>query len=190
MRGMRGRDLESTRGQLYCLRSEPEIISTRKGRSEVGSFPFSSFGFNVPPPDAMARSSIVKGIVGQRILLPAGRKFKVRVNNVRMGGVLVALIPGPGEPVELREVAEPELEPDSALLAVELSEVCGTDVHLQQGRLAGVPYPLAPPPAGVGRNKKIRGRLFDAGGPDSPKGAPAPSLAVPPPCHACWHCLV
>ena len=81
-----------------------------------------------------------------------------------MGGVRVALMPGPGEPVELREVAEPELEPDSALLAVELSEVCGTDVHLQQGRLKGVPYPLVPGHVSVGRLEKIRGRLADVDG--------------------------
>jgi sterol desaturase/sphingolipid hydroxylase (fatty acid hydroxylase superfamily) len=30
---------------LYCRRFEPEIRSTRKGRSDVGSLPFSSFGF-------------------------------------------------------------------------------------------------------------------------------------------------
>ena len=57
---------------------------------------------------------------------------------------LVALIPKPNAPVELREIPRPELEPDSALLEVELSEVCGTDVYLQQGRLKGVPYPLIP----------------------------------------------
>ena len=41
---------------------------------------------------------------------------------------------------DLREIALPDLELDSALLKVELSEVCGTDVHLRDGRLAGVPY--------------------------------------------------
>ncbi len=45
---------------------------------------------------------------------------------------------------ELRELPLPDLEPDSAILEVELSEVCGTDVHLQHGRLAGVPYPIIP----------------------------------------------
>jgi len=57
---------------------------------------------------------------------------------------IVAAIPEPNTRVELREVSEPELEPKSALLEVELSEVCGTDVYLQQGRLEGVPYPLVP----------------------------------------------
>ena len=52
---------------------------------------------------------------------------------------LVAVIPTPRSAVELRELPAPDLEPDSALLDVELSEVCGTDVYLQQGRLEGVP---------------------------------------------------
>src|ERR1043165_4718175 len=87
-----------------------------------------------------------------------------------MSGVRVASMPGPGEPVELREVAEPELEPDSALLAVELSEVCGTDVYLQQGRLAGVPYPLVPGHVSVGRLEKIRGTLLDVEGREFKEG--------------------
>ncbi len=47
-------------------------------------------------------------------------------------------------PCELREIPIPELENDAALLRVELSEVCGTDVYLRAGRLAGVPYPIIP----------------------------------------------
>ena len=46
---------------------------------------------------------------------------------------LVAVIPQANAAVELREVPSPELEQDSALFEVELSEVCGTDVYLQQG---------------------------------------------------------
>ena len=33
----------------------------------------------------------------------------------------------------LRELPLPDLEPNSALLKVEMSEVCGTDVHLRAG---------------------------------------------------------
>jgi threonine dehydrogenase-like Zn-dependent dehydrogenase len=107
-----------------------------------------------------------------------------------MKSVLVAVIPEPGAAVELREVAEPELEPDSALLAVELSEVCGTDVHLQQGRLAGVPYPLVPGHVSVGRLEKIRGRLLDVEGREFHEGDRVTFLDVHRTCHACWHCLV
>lgn len=104
--------------------------------------------------------------------------------------VLTAVIPAPGALVELREVAEPELEQDSALLAVELSEVCGTDVHLQQGRLAGVPYPLVPGHVSVGRLEKIRGRLFDVDGRALREGDRVTFLDVHRTCNACWHCLV
>jgi threonine dehydrogenase-like Zn-dependent dehydrogenase len=107
-----------------------------------------------------------------------------------MSGVLVAVIPRPGAAVELREVAEPELEPGSAMLAVELSEVCGTDVHLQRGRLAGVPYPLVPGHVSVGRLEKIRGRLFDVEGREFREGDRVTFLDVHRTCNACWHCLV
>ncbi|HYN85284.1 MAG TPA: zinc-binding dehydrogenase, partial [Pyrinomonadaceae bacterium] len=104
--------------------------------------------------------------------------------------VLAALIPEPGAAVEVRELDEPELEQDSALLAVELSEVCGTDVHLQQGRLAGVPYPLIPGHVSVGRLGKIRGRLFDVNGQPFREGDAVTFLDVHRTCNACWHCLV
>jgi threonine dehydrogenase-like Zn-dependent dehydrogenase len=107
-----------------------------------------------------------------------------------MRKVLAAVIPEPRAAVELREVAEPELEEGSALLAVELSEVCGTDVHLQQGRLAGVPYPLVPGHVSVGRLEKIRGRLLDVEGREFKEGDRVTFLDVHRTCHACWHCLV
>jgi threonine dehydrogenase-like Zn-dependent dehydrogenase len=107
-----------------------------------------------------------------------------------MASVLAAVIPAPGEAVELREAAEPELERDSALLSVELSEVCGTDVHLAAGRLAGVPYPLVPGHVSVGRLEKIRGRLFDVEGREFREGDRVTFLDVHRTCNACWHCLV
>jgi threonine dehydrogenase-like Zn-dependent dehydrogenase len=103
---------------------------------------------------------------------------------------LVAVIPQPGAPVEVREVPSPELEPDSALLEVELSEVCGTDVYLQQGRLQGVPYPLVPGHVSVGRLSKIRGNLFDVEGRALREGDRVTFLDVHRTCNACWYCLV
>ena len=103
---------------------------------------------------------------------------------------LVALIPEPNAPVELREVVEPDLEPNSALLQVEVSEVCGTDVYLQQGRLAGVPYPLVPGHVSVGRLQKIRGELFDVEGKRFSEGERVTFLDVHRTCNACWYCLV
>lgn len=103
---------------------------------------------------------------------------------------IVAVIPKPNAPVEVREVAEPDLEQNSALLEVELSEVCGTDVHLQHGRLAGVPYPLVPGHVSVGRLQKIRGDLFDVEGNRFSEGDRVTFLDVHRTCNACWYCLV
>ena len=103
---------------------------------------------------------------------------------------LVAVIPQPDAPVELREVSAPDLEADSALLDVELSEVCGTDVYLQQGRLQGVPYPLVPGHVSVGRLSKIRGTLRDVEGRVFSEGDRVTFLDVHRTCNACWFCLV
>jgi len=102
----------------------------------------------------------------------------------------VAVIPEPNARVELREVPNPELEENSALLQVELSEVCGTDVYLQQGRLEGVPYPLVPGHVSVGRLQKIRGELFDVNGTSFSEGDRVTFLDVHRTCNACWYCLV
>jgi len=103
---------------------------------------------------------------------------------------LVAVIPQPNAPVEIREVVAPELERNSALLEVELSEVCGTDVYLQQGRLAGVPYPLVPGHVSVGHLQQIRGELFDVEGKRFSEGDRVTFLDVHRTCNACWYCLV
>ena len=103
---------------------------------------------------------------------------------------LVALIPEPNAPVELREVPSPELEENSALFDVEFSEVCGTDVYLQRGLLHGVPYPLVPGHVSVGRLSKIRGALFDVEGREFREGDRVTFLDVHRTCHQCWYCLV
>jgi L-iditol 2-dehydrogenase len=101
--------------------------------------------------------------------------------------------PGPSgqaRPCELREVPLPELEPDSALLRVELSEVCGTDVHLRDGRLAGVPYPIVPGHVSVGTLEKIRGTLVDVEERPFVEGDRVTFLDVHRTCNQCWYCLV
>jgi L-iditol 2-dehydrogenase len=103
---------------------------------------------------------------------------------------LAAVIPQPNAAVEIRELRSPELEPNSALLAVELSEVCGTDVYLQRGLLAGVPYPLIPGHVAVGRLEKIRGELCDVQGRPFHEGDRVTFLDVHRTCNACWYCLV
>lgn len=104
--------------------------------------------------------------------------------------VLAAVIPAPGADAEVREYPEPDLEPGSSLLRVELSEVCGTDVHLRAGLLSGVPYPLIPGHVSVGRLERIRGRLRDVEGTPLAEGDRVTFLDVHRTCNACWHCLV
>src|SRR6478752_4275826 len=103
---------------------------------------------------------------------------------------VVAVIPKPNSPVEVREVPAPDLELNSALLEVELSEVCGTDVHLQRGLLKGVPYPLVPGHVAIGRLAKIRGEVLDVNGHAFREGDSVTFLDVHRTCNACWNCLV
>jgi threonine dehydrogenase-like Zn-dependent dehydrogenase len=103
---------------------------------------------------------------------------------------LAAVIPSPHSRIEIREVPAPELEPGSAILRVELSEVCGTDVYLHRGLLAGVPYPLIPGHVSVGRLEKIRGVISDVHGLPFCEGDRVTFLDVHRTCNACWYCLV
>lgn len=107
-----------------------------------------------------------------------------------MADVLAALMTAPHAPVELREIPAPELEADSALMEVEFSEVCGTDVYLRAGRLTGVSYPFIPGHVSVGRLNKIRGRVLDVEGQPFNEGDRVTFLDVHRTCNACWHCLV
>jgi threonine dehydrogenase-like Zn-dependent dehydrogenase len=72
---------------------------------------------------------------------------------------LAAVMPAPNEPIELREFPEPEFQPSSALLHTMYLEVCGTDVHLLHGKLAGAPYPIIPGHVSVGAVAQIRGSI-------------------------------
>jgi threonine dehydrogenase-like Zn-dependent dehydrogenase len=101
-----------------------------------------------------------------------------------------AVIPEPGAAAEVRAYPEPALAPDSALLDVELSEVCGTDVHLRAGRLTGVPYPLIPGHVSIGTLSKVRGTVRDVDGRALAEGDRVTFLDVHRTCNACWYCLV
>src|SRR3954463_15120064 len=107
-----------------------------------------------------------------------------------MQTVQAAVFPAPNARAEVREIRVPELEQDSALMRVELSEVCGTDVHLRAGRLAGVPYPIIPGHVTVGRLEQIRGTVRDVSGRALEEGERVTFLDVHRTCNACWYCLV
>lgn len=104
--------------------------------------------------------------------------------------VRAAVMLGAGQAVEVRDIPEPELEMNSALLDVELSEVCGTDVHLLHSRLSGVPYPIIPGHVSVGTLSKIRGSMVDIHGAKLEEGDRVTFLDVHETCHSCWFCSV
>jgi 2-desacetyl-2-hydroxyethyl bacteriochlorophyllide A dehydrogenase len=101
-----------------------------------------------------------------------------------------AVIPSPNARIELREFKEPELEPGAALLSTMYSEVCGTDVHLHHGKLAGVPYPIIPGHVSVGTVAKVRGKLTTVAGDHIKEGDVVTFLDVHETCNHCYHCLV
>jgi threonine dehydrogenase-like Zn-dependent dehydrogenase len=70
------------------------------------------------------------------------------------------------------------------------SEVCGTDVHLHHGRLAGVPYPIIPGHVSIGHLAEIRGTITDIDGVPFSEGDLVTFLDVHETCGACYECLV
>jgi len=54
------------------------------------------------------------------------------------------LLEGPRTPLRLCEVAIPEPRAGEALIKVEACAVCRTDLHILDGELAQIPYPLIP----------------------------------------------
>src|SRR3954463_15956871 len=99
-------------------------------------------------------------------------------------------MPAPRVPVELREFAEPALEPGSVLLHTLYSEVCGTDVHIWHGRLAGVPYPIIPGHVSVGTAAKIRGAVRSVDGRVVKEGDRLAFFDVHRTCGQCRACTV
>ena len=104
--------------------------------------------------------------------------------------ICAAAIASPHAPVEIVELAAPVLEPGAAMLRTVYSEVCGTDVHLQHGRLSGVPYPLVPGHVSVGRIEAMRGPIVDVEGRAFREGDLVTFLDVHETCGACYQCLV
>jgi threonine dehydrogenase-like Zn-dependent dehydrogenase len=99
-------------------------------------------------------------------------------------------MPAPLAPVELREFPEPALEPGSVLLRTLYSEVCGTDVHIWHGRLAGVPFPIIPGHVSVGIADKIRGDVRGVDGATIAEGDRLVFFDVHRTCGRCRACAV
>lgn len=104
--------------------------------------------------------------------------------------VTAMVMTGPGRPIEPRRYPAPRAKPGGAVLETTASEVCGTDVHLHHGRLAGVPFPIIPGHVNCGRVVETGGPLFDVEGREIAPGALVTFFDVYGTCGACWHCLV
>lgn len=104
--------------------------------------------------------------------------------------ILAAVMPAPREPIEIREFPRPELPEGSALLRTVRSEVCGTDVHLWHGRLAGVPYPIIPGHVSAGVLESIRGPLIGLDGSRLREGDRAVFFDVHRTCGRCRACTI
>jgi threonine dehydrogenase-like Zn-dependent dehydrogenase len=104
--------------------------------------------------------------------------------------VRAVVMEGPGRPLALHTFDDPRPSPGGAVLELVLSEVCGTDVHLHHGRLAGVPYPIIPGHVSVGRVLETNGGLADVEGRPIEVGRLVTFYDVFGVCGSCWHCLV
>src|SRR6476659_7323740 len=97
---------------------------------------------------------------------------------------------GPRRPIEIREFDRPDLPAGAALLRTARAEVCGTDVHLWHGRLAGVPYPIIPGHVTAGTLEKIRGAARDVEGRPLREGDRIAFFDVHRTCGRCRACTV
>jgi threonine dehydrogenase-like Zn-dependent dehydrogenase len=104
--------------------------------------------------------------------------------------VLAAVMPAPRAPIEVREYPVPALPPGAALLRTAYSEVCGTDVHLWHGRLAGVPYPIIPGHVSAGILHRARGALTALDGSNLREGDRVVFFDVHRTCGRCRACTV
>ena len=111
-----------------------------------------------------------------------------------MGNTVEAvLMTAPGRPLERRRVDAPRPRAGGAILETVASEVCGTDVHLWHGRLAGVPYPIIPGHVSVGRLLESDGSgrsVVDVEGSTIAPGTLVTFYDVFGACGACWQCAV
>jgi threonine dehydrogenase-like Zn-dependent dehydrogenase len=115
--------------------------------------------------------------------------FKDNVNRVS-DSILAAVMTAPRAPIELREFPRPDLPTGAALLRTLRAEVCGTDVHLWHGRLAGVPYPIIPGHISAGIVDASRGPLAGIDGSTIHEGDRAVFFDVHRTCGRCRACTV
>src|SRR3972149_6029793 len=103
---------------------------------------------------------------------------------------LAAVMTAPHKPIEVQNLPAAVVEPGGLLLETIFSEVCGTDVHLHNGHLAGVPYPIIPGHVSVGKVIETGGAVDDIDGNSIAVGSGGPFLDVHETRQNCFYCLV
>ena len=96
----------------------------------------------------------------------------------------------PGKPLEFRDHPKPVLPPGGILLEMIASEVCGTDVHLHDGHLDSVPWPIIPGHVSCGRVVEVGGHPRDPFGDEIKAGDVVTFYDVYGQCGSCYSCLV
>jgi L-iditol 2-dehydrogenase len=96
----------------------------------------------------------------------------------------------PRAPLELREYPLPRLPQGGLLLETIASEVCGTDVHLHEGHLDSVPWPIIPGHVSCGRVVETAGSPKDPFGEEVRPGDVVTFYDVFGQCGSCYSCLV
>jgi propanol-preferring alcohol dehydrogenase len=77
--------------------------------------------------------------------------------------VRAMVLPGPGQPLQLTEMPDPIPGPSEVLIDIEACAVCRTDLHLLDGELPDIPYPLIPGHQIVGTIRASQHEALPAG---------------------------
>ena len=104
--------------------------------------------------------------------------------------IRAAVMTAPNKPIEIWQLDDPVIESGGILLETVASEVCGTDVHLLRGQLAGVPYPIVPGHVSVGKVLEMRDVDADALGTPLAAGDLVTFYDVHNICGECYFCAV
>ena len=96
----------------------------------------------------------------------------------------------PKAALEVREHRRPSLQDGGLLLETLASEVCGTDVHLHDGHLDTVPWPIIPGHVSCGRVVEAKGSPKDPFGEEIVPGDVVTFYDVFGQCGSCYSCLV
>lgn len=104
--------------------------------------------------------------------------------------IKAAVMTAPNSAIELWDIPNPDIEEGGILIETVASEVCGTDVHLHQGHLSGVPYPIIPGHVSVGKIAETRGVTSDFNGAALGPSDLVTFYDVHEICGECWFCLV